>query len=112
MGAISDPESLACFPYPPSAGASVTGIPGPGFPGGFHGEISGGIPQPGFRGEFPGEKQRPNPKRNMCNSAHHAENATLTLTLTLTLGGPATELTVHLHMCCLHTECERPMLPR
>ena len=59
MGAIFGPESLACFPYPPSAGASVTGIPGPGFPGGFHGEISGGIPRPGFRGEFPGEKQRP-----------------------------------------------------
>ena len=59
MGAIFGPESLACFPYPPSAGASVTGIPGPGFPGGFHGEISGGIPRPGFRGGFPGEKQRP-----------------------------------------------------
>ena len=81
MGAIFGPESLACFPYPPSAGASVTGIPGPGFPGGFHGGISGGIPQPGFRGEFPGEKQRPNPFLTLTQNLTH----TMTLYKTLTL---------------------------
>ena len=77
---IPDPGSLACCPYPPSVGASVTGIPWPGCPGGFPGGISGGIPPPGFPGEFPVEKQRPKRGTLPLNCNPNPNPVTLPLT--------------------------------